>query len=227
MPHDSPDIPPQSSGRRFRWLLVAAILGAVVVALSIVIVVLLAHDTEPATLHSWADAGQAFGAVSAIVSTAALIALIVTFAAQQHELKGQRQELRLQAESLASSRQELRCTAETGLAMHHLRLLEITFHHPELGVVWPSWSTDLPVEVNQRHLYCTTILDGIWLNQRTGRFEDRDVQAAVAYMFTNEVFREHWQITRDKRMQAAAADGPEARFFRTIDEQYPDQASSN
>ena len=218
MPNDRSDTPLPANGRAFRWLLVAAILSAVVVALSITIVLLVVRDARPETLHAWADAGQAFGAVSAIVAAAALIALIFTFAAQQHELKGQRKELQLQAESLALSGKELRCSAETGLASYHLRLLEISISHPELGVVWPSWSSDLPLETNQRRLYCNAILDGVWLNQRTGRFANADVRSTVAYLLTSPAFRDYWGGTREKRLLASAEDGPEAIYFRVIDE---------
>jgi hypothetical protein len=214
------DTPFPTNGPTVRWLLVAAVLSTVVVALSIAVVLLVVHDARPETLRAWADAGQAFGAVSAIVSTAALIALIFTFAAQQHELKGQRKELQLQANSLDVSGRELRCSAETGLAMYHQRLLELTFSHPELGVVWPSWSPDLPVEVNQRRLYCNLILDGVWLNRRTGRFDDSDARAMVTYFLANAAFRDYWEATREKRRVATTEEGPEAQFFRTIDEAF-------
>jgi hypothetical protein len=140
MPNDRSDSVSSTTRRTFRWLLASAVLSTVVAALSIAIVLLFVRGAQPQTLHTWADAGQAFGAVSAVVAAAALIALIFTFAAQQHELKGQREELRLQAESLALSGKELRCSAETDLASYHLRLLEISIARPELEVVWPSRS---------------------------------------------------------------------------------------
>jgi hypothetical protein len=74
------------------------------------------------------------------------------------------------------------------------------------------------VEVNQRHLYCNAILDGVWLNERTGRFGNTDVRAAVGYLLTNEAFRDYWVSTREKRLLASTNDGPEARYFRVIDE---------
>jgi hypothetical protein len=42
----------------------------------------------------------------------------------------------------------------------------------------------------------------------------------VSYLLTSPVFRGYWQAFRSKRELAAADDGPEARYFKIVDEIY-------
>jgi hypothetical protein len=180
----------------------------------------IADRAPPATLHTWADLGQAFGALSAVVAVAALGAFVLTFAAQQRETRENRRELQMQRQALARSERELHCAAETGLSMFHFKLLTLSIDNPNLAAVWPTAEPHLPHEVNQQYLYCTLILEGVWLNARAGRFNDDDIRAAVTYFFTSAVFRRYWQSFRAKRGVVAAMDGPESRYFSIVDEVY-------
>lgn len=212
-------------GRATRWLLIAGTVSVVVAAASITVAALLVRDIQPNSLEELANVGQAFGALSAVVSAAALVALIFTFAAQQHEMREQRVELklqaealRLQAESLAHSRLELRCTAEVGLSMHHLEVLRMAIEYQHLAEVWPTFEDGLTARANQQFLYCNLILDGIWLQERTGRLTESGVRAAITYLATSPTFRAYWRISRNNREATTSTDGPEASYFRIIDD---------
>lgn len=204
--------------RAARWLLISAVLSAVVIAASLTVAVLVARDAQPASLHAWADVGQAFGALSAVVAAAALVALIFTFAAQQHEMREQRTELQAQNEALARSGRELRCTAETNLAMHHLELLKLSIDHPHLASVWPTWTSHVSWETNQQYRYCNLILDEVWLNYRTERLDYDDVRAAITYLAGSPTIRAYWAEARQARQSAVTADGPESAYFQLVDE---------
>jgi hypothetical protein len=206
--------------RTAAWLAFASLPAALIMAGGATLGAYVADRAPPATLHTWADLGQAFGALSAIAAVAALGAFVFTFAAQQRESRENRRELQMQRQALARSERELHCAAETGLSMFHFKLLALSIDNPDLAAVWPSAEPHLPHEVNQRYLYCTLILEGVWLNARAGRFNDDDIRAAVTYLFTSPVFRKYWQAFRSKRGLAAASDGPESRYFRMVDEVY-------
>src|SRR5262249_28263030 len=181
---------------------------------------LVASSVSPASLQAWADVGQAFGAISAVIASAALVAVIVTFYAQQSEMRSQRAELKSQSATLARSGKELQCSSETGLSMFHLNLVKLSIENPHLAEVWPANDPTLQDNVNQQFLYCTLILEGVWLNARTGRYKEADVRANVRYLFTSPVFRQYWRATRSKRALAVATEGPESWFFEVVDEIY-------
>src|SRR5690242_4188796 len=97
-----------------------AIIGvflASVLAASVALVAVVARSVPSAVLQRWADVGQAFGAFSAVVAAAALVALLLTFLAQQHEARQHRIELEGQRRAAANSERELHCCAEVGLSM--------------------------------------------------------------------------------------------------------------
>jgi hypothetical protein len=77
------------------------------------------------TWSRWSAVGQTFGALSTVVSGLALLAFVITFAAQVRELKMQRAELILQGEALERSRIELYRTAEVGIRQLHQELLKV------------------------------------------------------------------------------------------------------
>src|SRR6266487_4381663 len=196
--------------RTVAWLAFALLFAAIVLGAGVVLAGLVVDQARPNDLRIWADLGQASGAFSAIAAVAALGAFVFTFAAQQREAREHRAELRLQRQALANSESELRCAAETGLSTFHFRLLSLSIDNANLAAVWPTTEPSLPEHVNQQHLYCTLMLEGIWLNARVGRFNEADVRAAVTYLLTSPAFRSYWQAFRAKRELVTATDGPES-----------------
>jgi hypothetical protein len=180
----------------------------------------LVSQTAHVDLRRWADVGQACGVFSAVAAVAALAAFAVTFTAQQREAREHRAELTLQRQALADSERRLHCTAETGLSMFHFNLIALSIENPNLAAVWPTSGADAPEQLSQQYLYCTLILEGVWLNARVGRFNETDVRASVRYLLTSEVFRGYWQAFRSKREMAASTDGPESLYFSIVDELY-------
>jgi hypothetical protein len=104
--------------------------------------------------------------------------------------------------------------------MYHFQLLALSINNANLAAIWPTTEPSSPDDINQQHLYCTLVLEGIWLNARVGRFNDADVRAAVTYLLTSAAFRRYWEAFRSKRALAAATNGPESQYFKIVDEIY-------
>lgn len=202
------------------WLLFASVLAAMITGLGTIGTALIASEAAPGDLRSWADLGQACGAFSAVAAVAALGAFVFAFSVQQREAQEHRVELRLQRQALANSQQELFRAAETGLSMFHFRLIALSIENPNLAAVWPTAEPTLPEHVNQQYLYCTLMLEGVWLNARVGRLNETDVRAAVSYLLTSPVVRQYWQAFRVKRELVSATHGPESEYFKIVDEIY-------
>jgi|SRR6266516_223105 len=207
----------RNTWRGVSWLGFALLVIVLVMGASAIFTIILARQAQPSDLQVWAALGQA---VSAAVALVALGAFVFTFAAQQREAREHRIELQLQRQALVNSERELHCASETGLSMYHFKLLELSIANPHLATVWPTSDPGLPVETQQQYLYCTLIMEGVWLNARAGRFDEADVRVAVTYLLTSPVFRQYWSAVRARREAAVAADGPEAQYFRMVDEIY-------
>jgi Family of unknown function (DUF6082) len=206
--------------RTVAWLVFAVLFASLVMAAGVMIATIVAGQARQNDLRTWADLGQACGAFSAITAVAALGAFVFTFSAQQREAREHRAELQLQRQALANSERELRCAAETGLSMYHFQLLALSINNTNLAAVWPATEPSSPDDIIQQNLYCTLVLEGIWLNARVGRFNDADVRAAVTYLLTSAAFRRYWEAFRSKRELAATTNGPESQYFKIVDEIY-------
>jgi len=202
------------------WLGFALLVIVLVMGASAVFTIYLARRAQPSDLEAWAAFGQACGAFSAVVAVVALGAFVFTFAVQQREAKEHRVELQLQRQALADSGRELHCASETGLSMYHFKLLELSIANPHLAAVWPTIDPTLPIETAQQYLYCTLVFEGVWLNARAGRYDEADVRAAVTFLLTSPLLRQYWSAVRSSREMASAVDGPEAQYFRIVDEIY-------
>ncbi|WP_432839100.1 DUF6082 family protein [Dactylosporangium sp. CA-092794] len=207
-----------------KWVIIASI-SVSILCIGTTLAGVAIHLVAPATLHAWADVGQAFGVWAAVASTAGFAVLIFTVLAQREDLRTQQDDLRQQRTALAKVQEDLHCNAEVGLSMFHLNLLEIGIRNPRLASVWPSGDTDPPEDVRSMHMYCTLILEGVWLNIRAGRYDNDDARAQLRYFFTSIAFREYWSATKTKRLMALAENGPEAAFFRLAEEVYRERRS--
>ncbi|MFI5915961.1 DUF6082 family protein [Dactylosporangium sp. NPDC051541] len=212
------------SQRTRRWVVIASI-SASMLCVGTALAGVVIQVVAPSTLHAWADVGQAFGIWAAVASTAGFALLVFTVLAQREDLRTQQEDLRRQRTALTRVEEHLRCNAEVGLSMFHLNLLEIGIRHPRLASVWPSGDINVSEDLRGTQMYCTLILEGVWLNIRAGRYDSEDARAQLRYFFTSPAFREYWSATKTKRLMAIAENGPEAAFFRLAEEVFREPTS--
>lgn len=179
----------------------------------------------PSTLRAWADIGQAFGIWAAVASTAGFALLVFTVLTQREDLRAQQEDLRQQRAAVNHVQASLHSQVDVSLSMFHMNLLEIGIRHPQLASVWPTGDVSVSDDMRGKHMYCTLILEGVWLNIRAGRYDDDDVRAQLRYFFASPAFRDYWSVTKAKRLVAITEHGPEAEFFGLAEEVYREAIS--
>lgn len=172
---------------------VVTLLGGVGVA------ALLARQVAAADWSRWSDVGQTFGALSSIISGLALVAVVVTARAQFQEMRQNRRELEYQRQLLASNHAELQRAAQANHRMLHLEILRMSINDADLARVWPSFSPDLPAELNRQYLYANLIYQFNWTSLQLGDYSDDEIVANLRYLFASPLMRDYWRAAEYAR----------------------------
>jgi hypothetical protein len=172
--------------------LLAAFTALVILAPALVLALMAMHDPLP--WQRLSDVGQAFGAVSAVVSAIALLGVVTSLVIQQRQN---------------------RMTEEQTVRQRHFELVRITMEDPKFLYVWG----DLPeVGYDPALLGFGNLVVSHWLMLwRIGNIDEETLRRNAAAYFAGSVGRDHWQhggpgwSTPDRRAE---------RFVSIMSEEY-------
>jgi hypothetical protein len=173
-------------------------------------VALLATGVNGADWTVFANVGESFGALNAVISGLALAAVVVTFWMQFAELKAQRAELASQRESLVRSHADVYRATETDVRRLHMELIKFALKDPALARVWPIGQADLSPERTRQYLYVNLVLQHLALQARIGTVAD--IERQVRRVFCSPVVREYWRDTAADRKKMVDPGSAEQRF---------------
>jgi Family of unknown function (DUF6082) len=176
------------------WL--AVISGVVIVTLlaGVGVAAVLARQGASEEWRTWSDVGQTFGVLSSIISSLALLAVVITARQNSAELERQRR-------FLTHNHAELRRTSHASLGMLHLELVKMSIEREELAAVWPAIDPDLPAEINRQYLYANLIYSFELRAMQSDIYTESAVARTIRYLFSSPVMRAYWQATRSGRKQ--------------------------
>src|SRR2546430_1625022 len=188
--------PRSSTTARSVLIALILLLGIALIALSPV--VLGAFPGETVRWERLSFIGQTYGAVSAIVSVAALIGVVATLVYQAREAKRARDETRRQA--IAD-------------------LLRMAMHDPDLDECWGPVPVEHDGKMRKQQLYTNMVIAEWELSFETGALPERRLRAIASEMFQGQVGRQYWEAAREVRL-STSANRAERRFHHVLDEEY-------
>jgi hypothetical protein len=191
------------------WL---AIVGGVVVATLLAgvgVAAILARQGGTEEWRTWSDVGQTFGVLSSIISSLALLAVVITARQNRAELERQRQ-------FLTHSHAELRATSHAHLGMLHQQLVNMSIEDEDLAAVWPAIDLDVPAHVNRQFRYANLIYSFQLRAMQSENYSEAAIMESLRYLFSSPVMRAYWHATESGRRQLDP-EGSEFVFARRVD----------
>ncbi|RSM74531.1 hypothetical protein DMB66_01145 [Actinoplanes sp. ATCC 53533] len=175
---------------------VALICGIVVATLlaGVGVAAVLARQGASEEWRTWSDVGQTFGVLSSIISSLALLAVVITARQNRAELERQRQ-------FLTHNHTELRRTSHANLGMLHQQLVKMSIDDEELAAVWPAIDLDLPANVNRQFLYANLIYSFQFRALQSENYTEAAIDESLRYLFSSPVMRAYWHATAGAREQ--------------------------
>ncbi|MEV4350913.1 DUF6082 family protein [Actinoplanes sp. NPDC049596] len=143
----------------------------------------------------WGDVGQSFGVLSAMISSLALIAVVLSTRAQNREM---------QRSSAAS------------LSMLHLEIIKMSIHDAQLAEVWPEFRPGLTEVENRQFLYANIIYQFQLTSLQLAKATDEEVLLHMRYLFRSPAIREYWEASAGARSTLVPGSS-EHRFANKID----------
>jgi hypothetical protein len=209
-------------GTRLLWFaggaLIALVLAGAIAAAGVFAVEAVGGLESPATWSRWADVGNAFGVLGALLSGLAFVALIVTLWIQFRELRYQRMELRLQRDAIERSSGELRRSADAGVRMLHFELMRMSIDNEELAAVWPAVLPSVDPRRNRQHLYANLVFQHMSLSMQVAQYTDSQVRQALGYLFASEIMRDYWRTSKSARARTQVPGNDHWRIAQIGDE---------
>lgn len=211
-----------TASRIASWL---AIVGGVVVATLLAgvgVAAVLARQGGSEEWRTWSDVGQTFGVLSSIVSSLALLAVVVT--ARQN-----RAELEYQRRFLTYNHAELRRSSHANLGLLHQQLLKMSIDDEELAAVWPVLDPDVPANVNRQLLYANLIYSYHIRALQSEDHSETTVIESMRFLFSNPIMRAYWRTAQSGR-EILDPESTESTFARSVDRictEYEDALARN
>lgn len=166
--------------------LLAAFAAVVIVAPALVLVLVATRDSVP--WQRLGDVGEAFGAVSAVVSAIALLGVVTSLVIQQRQN---------------------RVMEEQTVRQRHFELVRLTIEHPEFRYAWgerPDADNDASLLVFGNLIVAHWLM--LW---RIRNIDEKTLRRSAAGYFAGSVGRRHWQrggpdwATPDRRAEQFVA----------------------
>jgi hypothetical protein len=201
---------------RRRWLQptligISLLAGAVFVAASLVVPVVLLLHVDGRTLSRWSEIGQALSPIGVFFSGIAFIGIAVTLFMQRRELQNQREELGMTIQEQARS-------SEVTLRQLHTDIIKMAIEDPELLAVWPEISPGV-AETRKDH-YCNLILNLQKVAFEAGTIELAELRGALANLMTSPDMRLFWHKARTARISVTGGDTAEDFFTFEVDQAF-------
>lgn len=197
-----------TASRAATW---AGIVTVVVVATLLVgvgVAAALARQGASEEWRTWGDVGQTFGVLSSIISSLALLAVVIT-ARQNHA------ELERQQQFLTHNHAELRRAAHAHLGLLHQQIIKMSIDDEELAAVWPAIDLDVPANVNRQFLYANLICSFQFRSLQSENYTEAEITESLRYLFSSPIMRAYWHATEGVREQLDS-DSAELLFARRI-----------
>ncbi|SNY62728.1 DUF6082 family protein [Paractinoplanes atraurantiacus] len=144
----------------------------------------------------WGDVGQTFGVLSAIISSLALIAVVLGARIQHREMQR---------------------SSAAGMSMVHLEILKMSIADPQLAAVWPEFRHGLSETENRQYLYANIIYQFQLTSLRLENATDEEVLSCMRYIFRSQAMRDYWAAAAEGRSSLVPGSF-EHRFASKIDE---------
>jgi hypothetical protein len=191
------------------WL--AIVSGVVVVTLltGVGVAAILARQGASEEWRTWSDVGQTFGVLSSIISSLALLAVVITARQNRAELERHRQ-------FLTHSHAELRATSHAHLGMLHQQLVNMSIEDEDLAAVWPAIDLDVPAHVNRQFRYANLIYSFQLRAMQSENYTEVAIFESLRYLFSSPIMRAYWRATEGGRRQLDP-DGIEFVFAQRVD----------
>jgi hypothetical protein len=152
----------------------------------------LAQQGGPDEWHTWSDVGQTFGVLSSIISSLALVAVVITARQNREELERHRQ-------FLMHNNAELKRTSYSSLGMLHQNLVKMSIDDDDLAQVWPAFDPSITPERNRQFLYANLIYSFQLTALQSGNHTETSVIETMRYLFSNPQMRDYWRFARKAR----------------------------
>ncbi|WP_433725969.1 DUF6082 family protein [Actinoplanes sp. CA-051413] len=191
------------------WL--AVVCGVVLVTLlaGVGVAAVLARQGASEEWRTWSDVGQTFGVLSSIISSLALLAVVITARQNSAELARQRQ-------FLIHNHAELRRTSHANLGMLHQNLLKMSIDDEELAAVWPDFDLDLPPSTKRQFLYANLIFSFEVRALQSEIYTEAGIIRMMRHLFSSPVMRAYWRATESGR-KYLEPDGAEFSYAQQVD----------
>jgi hypothetical protein len=171
-----------------------AIAGVLLVLLIVLAPFATARLTSlPLDWKGLSDIGQAYGALSAVLSAFALCGI---------------------AASLVMQRQQYRLSEAQTFRERHYDLIKLTFEDPELKPCWGESSSGSGL-TEKEAAYCNLIIDHWYMMWRIGHLSQAELHRVAASFFKGEAGRAYWAAFGNPWM--TAEDRISVKFLETFD----------
>jgi hypothetical protein len=175
--------------------------ATIAVVLLVLLVVLAPFATArlrylPLDWKRLSDIGQAYGALSAVLSAFALCGI---------------------AASLVMQRQQYRLSEAQTLRQRHYDLIKFTFEDPELKPCWGESSSESGL-TEKEAAYCNLIIDHWYMMWRIGHLSQAELHRIAASFFNGEAGRAYWAAFGNPWM--SADDRISVKFLQIFDMEF-------
>jgi hypothetical protein len=198
-----------TASRIASWLAIVSGVVATTLLAGVGVAAVLARQGGSDDWRMWSDVGQTFGVLSSIVSSLALLAVVITARQNRAELERQRQ-------FLIDNHAEFRRTSHANLGMLHQQLVKMSIDDEELAAVWPVIDVDVPANVNRQFRYANLIYSFQFRALQSDNYTEAAINESLRYLFSSPVMRAYWRATEGGRLQLDP-EGIEYIFARRVD----------
>ncbi|WP_189082216.1 DUF6082 family protein [Mangrovihabitans endophyticus] len=192
-------------------------LTGTVVLIGIGLVSMLGQRGDSLPWAQWSDIGEAFGAVNAVASAFAVLALVITWALQARELRSQRTEIIALRTVVQRAEAALQRSADVDVRHLHVDLTRMAIENPDLAEVWPRHAEAAPA-VRAQYLYANLLLQHAWLQHTTGLATREEMISNLRFLFASPTVRAFWRETANSRQSIYVNDSRELGLAATADQ---------
>ncbi|GAA0448401.1 hypothetical protein Ade02nite_61120 [Paractinoplanes deccanensis] len=144
----------------------------------------------------WSNVGQTFGVLGAMISSLALIVVVLGTRIQQREMQR---------------------TSAASFSMLHLEILRLGIEDSQLSKVWPEFRAGISDEENRQFLYANIIYQFQLTSLHLAKATDEEVISHMRYLLRSPIFRAYWEAAADGRSTLSPG-SLEYLFARRIDD---------
>lgn len=193
---------------RITFIFASLLAGAIFVAASVAVPIILLLRLDDRQLSHWSEVGQALSPIGIFFSGIAFVAIAYTLLTQHRELQNQHDELSVALEEQSRA-------SEVAMRRLHTDLIKMAINDPELRTVWPD-ITPGSMSSKKDH-YCNLILNLQKLAYEARTIELTELRSALGYLMTSRDMYLFWKKVHSARVQVTGGDEAEDFFTSEVD----------